>query len=236
MRMICVTNEMTEARSCVVPKQHTPVCDDITCPGCLPREASVGYLCDSCFHKLEQVYATWADYANALNPDGRLAGVVRAVQTERVGATSPQLGHVNVSATALALDECWSYLRSLVGHPSILTWVNTKTGAADAVRFTRAASATYRAHPIVDRGRKLRRVRCPKCQQLTLVQKPPAEGSGLAPGAEGPKPVRALITVECQNSTCAHTFLEGDHAEDGGDLIDTVNAAEAAPIPKAGAA
>jgi hypothetical protein len=72
---------------------------------------------------------------------------------------------VNLTGVMLALDECRRHLASAEGHRSLELWVSTETGAADAIQFAAAAERAYRAHETVERPHRIRRVRCPECQQ-----------------------------------------------------------------------
>lgn len=68
--VFCITNDVADLRSCVIPKRHLERCDgaarrydresgqtlihdDEPCGGCLPRPAKVGRLCESHVLKLE---------------------------------------------------------------------------------------------------------------------------------------------------------------------------------------
>lgn len=90
----------------------------------------------------------------------------RVVSPEGKGA-APE-GYTNLPLTFLALDECTRLLRSLTGR-TLDAWVHTEDGARDAMMFAHAAERAYQALEVEERELKLERVRCPKCDQLTLT-------------------------------------------------------------------
>jgi hypothetical protein len=80
MTLICVTNSVDTVRSCVFYGEHTTGCSGEQrawhpekkryiatgreCPGCLPRPAERGFLCSTCFEKLEATMS----YADSHTP------------------------------------------------------------------------------------------------------------------------------------------------------------------------
>jgi hypothetical protein len=169
MNLTCVTNDTKGVRSCTVRGEHTQACTgwkgDRECTGCLPRQAEHGLLCWSCWERLVQVYTRWDEFT------GLLDGVDRAVQRDNAGVRSSSASHIPLPGTWLAIDECKSFLGSMTGM--IDEWVSRTRGAKDAVMFTVSAERAYRAYPIEEKSHRLKRQRCPKCSQQTLVWHPP---------------------------------------------------------------
>lgn len=169
MGHVCVTNNTRGIRSCTVKDQHVSSCTgwegDRQCSGCLPRKAQHGMLCWSCWERLVHVYTRFDEFI------GLLDGVERAVQRDNAGVRGSAESHIPLPGTWLAIEECKSWLKSLNGM--IDEWVSTEWGARDAVRFTHAAENAYRSFPIEETPHRLKRQRCPKCSQQTLVWHPP---------------------------------------------------------------
>lgn len=169
MSLTCVTNNTAGIRSCTIRGEHTQACTgwkgDRKCPGCLPRPAEHGMLCWSCWERLVYVYTRWDEFT------GLLDGVERAVQRDNAGVRGSSSSHIPLPGTWLAINECESFLESLTGM--IDEWVSHVNGAKDAVRFTRVAERAYRTFPIEETAHRLKRQRCPKCSQQTLVWHPP---------------------------------------------------------------
>lgn len=169
MTLVCVTNSTRGVSSCTVKNQHVASCTgfnrDRECTGCLPRKAEHGMLCWSCWERLVHAYTRFDEFTGLLN------GVERAVQRDNAGVRGSVSSHIPLPGTWLAIEECRSFLKSLTGM--IDEWVSTVWGAEDAVRFTRAAEVAYRTFPIEESPHRLRRQRCPKCSQQTLVWHPP---------------------------------------------------------------
>jgi hypothetical protein len=208
---LCITSEMDDVKTCTARGEHFDTCEhqddeDSACSGCFPRQAQIGHLCESCWHRLEHAYSRWDEFAHAVY------GHDRMVSPQGGGGSRP-VGYVPLPGTYLALDEAFSFLRSGLAHGDLTEWVSTVTGAADAVRFTRAADAAYRAHPIEEKPRKLRRVRCPRpeCGQRTLVRLPPDA-------------VGFPVVVACQ--ACGHEIREGERNADGEERLAVIHRAE----------
>lgn len=222
--LACVTNDVPSdsmrainVRACTVRGEHTVACDGWAwrlvvkvdprtgaetvqhvatgreCSGCLPREARFGLLCAGCWHRFEAALAGWPEFTRKLTAlDG-----APAVKGNGGGGSSE--GYVPLPGTALSVDECNRYLQGLTGDARV--WVSTSEGARNAILFTRAAEVAYRAHQVEEQTRKLRRVRCPECKQLSLVRVPPH--------------AEALpVIVTCQTDGCGKTIVEGDTTGD----------------------
>lgn len=170
MSLVCITNETKGVRSCSVRGQHGDSCPGDRygrdCEGCLPRPAEHGLLCWSCWERLQQAWARWHEFT------ALMSGVDRAVQRDTTGATGKPGSTIPLSLLWLAIDECEGYLKSLSG--TLDDWVSREDGAKQAVLFTRSAEMAYRVHPIEEKPHHLKRQRCPKCSQLSLVWHPPA--------------------------------------------------------------
>lgn len=216
--LTCITNDMPDVRACTVRDQHSSSCDDweyrhVTarydrlgnaihehvatgkpCKGCVPRPARVGLLCYPCWLQLEQALSDWPRFEQMIR------GVDRAVRGDAGGRSGRGAGYVPIPGTALSVEECVSYLNRQAWSDA-RGWVSTEAGARNAVLFTRAAQIAYRSHPIEEKPRKLRRMRCPECGQLSFVRTPPA-------GQSMP------VIVRCQNEGCGKTIREGDTTPD----------------------
>lgn len=196
MTILCVTNDrLPGIRPCTLRDVHRVTCHDHpgwtvnpgTCTGCLPREASRGFLCRACYARVEDALLRWDQFARMLR------GVDRAV-TPEPGPRSSQQGWVPFPGTYLALDECERFLASRRGR-RLEEWVSNEAGAADAIQFAHAAERAYRTHQVEEQAARLHRFRCQRCGQLATVRNPPMYD-------------RARITVRCEN--CHHTIYEGD--------------------------
>lgn len=197
MTLLCITNQMDDWRSCTIRDAHTVRCEHPeTCTGCLPKLASVGLLCTSCWGRVEQAFADWTPQRARL-----MASIDRAVQRDPGGGRgSGPDGYVPIPGTLLAVDEVESYLRS-GGWGDARLWVSSERGAMDAVRFAAAVPRALRTHELEERVRPMRRVRCPECGQLSFVRNPPAAAG-------------APVTVVCQNEECRKVIREGDRTPD----------------------
>ncbi|QWT24954.1 hypothetical protein KPL76_06245 [Subtercola sp. PAMC28395] len=194
----CITNTMTDVRSCTVKDEHQIVCDGYEyrrnpqhggeeatgreCRGCLPRIAQVGLLCYSCYDKVLHAYSAWTEDRRRI-----LASIDRAVQRDNGGVRTAQEGYVPLPGTMLALDEVASYLRTDTG--TFTEWLSKPEGAADSLRFARAVTAAQRTHELEEKAHRVQRIRCPKCQQQSLVWKPTMKPDD-------------HVTITCQNSSC----------------------------------
>ncbi|MEQ6899258.1 hypothetical protein [Microbacterium sp. KR10-403] len=119
------------------------------------------------------------------------------MQVDNGGISSSATGYIPFTGTYLAIDECLSFLASSEGHRSLEIWVSTPEGARDGIQFAAAAERAYRSHQIEERTARLRRVRCPRCGQLSFVRN--------APAREGD-----LITITCDTDGCGCVIREGD--------------------------
>lgn len=179
----CITHHMDGVRPCTVRDLHYAACEGDPCTGCVPREATHGYVCTACWHRLERAFTEWAAFLAAF------AGEARAVQPEPGGSTSKPSSQVPLSPLQLAIDSIGRYHAQ-----DARLWVETPQGAQQAVLFTREMERAARAFPRAENPTKLPTTRCPNCRQRSLVYEPaPSEG--------------ADATVHCLN--CDHTM---DHA------------------------
>lgn len=197
MSLMCITNLMSDTRSCTIKGEHQIVCDhwqyrwnethnrlEATgreCTGCLPVEAKQGHLCWNCW---DGARAALGGYPHL---QLMLTGIDRAVQADNAGVRGQSLGYVPIPGVPLTLEELRSYRK---GAPaSLIDWVATQEGSKNAVRFTRAYKAAMRAHPTEEVAHKIRRTRCTSCSQLSLQWKPPAR-------------LGENVTVNCSNPEC----------------------------------
>lgn len=173
---------------CKARDVHLETCTNDQCPGCFPRSADRGFLCQPHFDRLEQAYARWDEFA------ARVAelGLSKAVQRDNAGVRTQADGHVNLTGVMLAIDECSRFLASAAGHRSLELWVSTEAGAADAIQFAAAAERAYRSHEVAERPHRIRRVRCPKCRQQ-MIWHPPAWFEG-------------HVSVTCTNELCGYVM------------------------------
>lgn len=172
---------------------HLAQCHDGECGGCYPRPAERGFLCASHFDRVEHAVMRWDVFVQR----AAQLGLSKAVQRDNAGVRTAAEGHVNITAVTLAIDEC---RRFLAGHPgSIEAWVHTEAGAADAIQFAAAAERAYRSHEVEERPHRIRRVRCPECQQQ-MIWHPPAWYEG-------------HVTVKCSNDECRHVLNQDEYEE-----------------------
>jgi ribosomal protein L37AE/L43A len=195
--LYCITNTMDDQRSCTVKGQHELVCDGFEykwgvekqqefatgreCRGCMPREARHGLLCWDCWETVQTAIGGYDLLA------ARLAGVDRAIVRDNGGVRTASLGSIPIPAVRLMLQELEHYLVGQNVNPDL--WVASPSGARCAIRFGRAYANAIRNHPTEESAHRIRRTRCPNCNQLALVWNPVA--------AEG-----GDVTVKCRN--CAH--------------------------------
>ena len=182
MTLVCITNDMTDIRSCTTKDAHLVSCngwayrwndtrgrEEATgkeCRGCVPREARRGLLCWTCWESAEEALGGHELLRQ------RLAGVDRAVQRDNAGVRSQTIGYVPIPSVKLMFDELDSYLRSMTSSAEL--WVANKQGAVDAVRFGRAYAAGVRSHPTEEKAHRIDRARCTECRQMCLVWNPVA--------------------------------------------------------------
>lgn len=204
MTLVCITNDMDDIRSCTVHDQHQSSCDGIAyrhntvtglreptwnpCRGCLPKDAEHGLLCWSCWERVKEAYAAWPRFAEVIS------GITRAAQLDNGGVGGSSEGYVPIPATRLSVDEVESFLRCK-GDQALEVWVSQYFSAMDAVHFARAAQAAYNAHPIEEKPHRVKRVRCAKCGQLSLMWTPPRYSHD-------------PVTVTCQNKECDGLTLD----------------------------
>lgn len=190
MTILCVaTKRLPGVMPCTHLGQHRVTCPDHPgwaerpglCRGCLPRKADRGFLCHSHYDRVVDAHEKWRPFVRlVIETDGRaVSGDGGGIK----GATPD--GYTPLPLTFLALDECERHLRSLSGR-TLDAWVHTEDGAADALQFAAAAERAYRSVEVEKRELKLERVRCPRCDQLTLTGNTTRKSHG-------------STIVECQN-------------------------------------
>lgn len=175
---------------------HLDSCENDACRGCFPRQAERGFLCASHYDRVEHALMRWDEFERRA---GQL-GLSKAVQRDNAGVRTTAEGHVNITGITLALDECLRLLgRGMAADISASGWVQTEAGAADAIQFAAAAERAYRSHEVEERPHRLRRVRCPECQQQ-LIWNPPAWFEG-------------HVSVSCTNEACRHVLNQDEYEE-----------------------
>lgn len=216
--IMCVTNQMHDFRSCTHRGAHKANCDRLEyawsedrdreestgreCKGCRPREARIGQMCLNCYEHVVTAVGDWEPWA------AMLRGIDRAVQRDNGGIGGQSIGYVPIPGTVLALDEVWSYAKSMTGN--VDQWVSTVTGAKDARRFARALEGALRTHAVEEKAHQVKRTRCTSCGQLTLVWNP-----AMAFGQD--------VTVKCSNPACQHVMDQ--------DSFDKIAAIEKPGVP-----
>lgn len=185
--LLCITHYIDGVAACVRRDIHFADCPRGTCEGCVAKEAVNGFVCPSCWSRLEHAISVW-DFE--FFPT--FANEVRAVQPDPAGARTAA-STVPLSALQLTIDAILRLQRSRV---VARLWVTTEAGAEDAVRFTRAVEAAVRAFPRKEGAKKIPTTRCPACARRTLVYDP-----AQAVGAEA--------TVRCLNGECGKVM---DHS------------------------
>lgn len=201
MSGICVTNRMSDVRSCTIKGQHQVVCtgaeyrwnadhsrDEATgrvCEGCLPKLAHRGLICRSCKDDLDTALAGFELLAD------RLSGIDRAVQHDNGGVRTQSLGSIPISAVSLMLGELSSYLGFY------RRGATPEIRAQGGVRFAQAYRSAVRNHPTEETAHPIRRIRCAACQQQTLVWNPVTRIGG-------------AVQVKCSNPKCGVAMSQND--------------------------
>jgi DNA-directed RNA polymerase subunit RPC12/RpoP len=198
--IVCITNLLTDFRGCVEADTHylhalggdepDPVRGAMirdrhlaACHGCLPRHASVGFLCGPCAARVDTALHAYSHFVASM------AGIDRAMTAEIASRGKPG-SQVPIPPVPLALEEIASFHRSYRGN--LQHWASDlrekrdpKTGdvkliggAPDAVRFARALRTAERQHPTEERSHDIKITRCPRCGHKTLVWHPPTRFLG----------------------------------------------------------
>lgn len=216
--VMCITNQMHDFRSCTHRGAHTINCDGHeyawnekrnreeatgrVCKGCRPREARYGQMCLNCHEHVVNAVSDWGPFSSMIR------GIDRAVQRDNGGISGQSIGYVPIPGTVLAVDEIWSYFKSM--HGSVDQWVSTVTGAKDARRFARALEGAMRTHAVEEKAHQVKRTRCTACGQLSLVWNPTMMLGG-------------NVTVKCSNPECKHEMDQ--------DSFDKIAAIEKPGVP-----
>ncbi|WP_157811188.1 hypothetical protein [Microbacterium lacus] len=194
---VCVTNDLDRVPlgerpwPCRRRGVHYAACEDqAECGGCVPRSASVGFLCDVC----------WAKLTDALDRVGMLTLHLRSIDSngqalgEKVSRSIDQsmivpdswiaadelmdaLGAPTIPSTA-SIDETF-----LLVDDAIAPWnknteemVNTREGAKRAVVLIRRMQRALRRWPDSEaEWRAIPYVLCPTCLHRNLYRKAPLE-------------------------------------------------------------
>jgi hypothetical protein len=203
--VICITNSVEDLRSCVRRDAHNDDCNGFeyvwveqrgqfeasgrACTGCTPRIAYNGFVCRNCFDRIIAAIAAAPAFLATLR------GVDRALTPTSGGGRASVLGYVPLTALALAVDEIERYLDGNPGNAE--SWVATPEGAQSAVGFANAMHSAIAAHPTRESAHQVRRVRCPKCGQMTLAWHP-------TPWVGGE------VTIRCRNTECGSALSQDD--------------------------
>lgn len=195
MTILCVASENLHGIwPCSIFGEHKVTCLDHelngrdrpgTCRGCLPRLAERGFLCQHHYEMVEHGYSRWGTWSRMIDDaEGR------PVTPEGRGAIPD--GYIGLPLTALALDECLSFLRDR-GDRTLDVWVHDHAGARNALHFAAAALNAWNHLQVEERERKFERVRCAECGFLAFTEHPTKE-------------YRSTVVVECQN--CGNVLNE----------------------------
>lgn len=171
-KLLCITHYTADLKPCYRAIHYADCDDPETCRGCVPREAVDGLVCGTCSGRLHKALTNWTEFLTLF------AGEQRAVQPEPGGSVSKPSSTVPLSPLQLTIDEILRYVASRPGADRL--WVTTPTGAADAVRFTRAVERAKRQFPSREDETKIRNSRCPACGIQSLVYEPAQEQGGEA--------------------------------------------------------
>lgn len=145
----CITAELHDLPTCTNPDGTT-------------RQATRGEVCETCYQRIDHAIHT-ADHLRTA-----LTGIDRAITPEPTHTPAgPRLPHTPLHLDLDAIN------RAQNGHTDALAWVQTETGAIEAVHFARTVHTAQKAHPTTDITRKLHRLRCPNCRRQTAVIQPP---------------------------------------------------------------
>lgn len=174
---------------------HLDSCENDACRGCFPRQAERGFLCAAHYDRVEHARMRWDEFTQRASG----LGLSKAVQRDNAGVRTTAEGHVNLTGVYLAVDEAERFLSGDGEILNVALWVQTEAGAADAIQFAAAAERAYRSHEVEERPHRLRRVRCPECQQQ-LIWDPPAWYEG-------------HVTVKCSNDECRHVLNQDEYEE-----------------------
>ncbi|MBF4578942.1 hypothetical protein [Frigoribacterium sp. VKM Ac-2530] len=195
---VCVTNDMHDSRPCTIRGEHSDICDGYEyrwaeehrryvatgkeCHGCLPRLASNGLLCRPC----------WESLQSAENAYGPLAELLEEFDVLVVpigdGGGGGEKARIPLSGTKIALNEISSY-RGTAETIDLDAWVSRPEGAEEAVRFTRAVRGALRSFPTTEDPHRVPRVRCPQCELLSLMWRPPVLAGD-------------SVRIDCRNPEC----------------------------------
>lgn len=155
----CITTSMPDLAYCAVLGEHDPTCETATCRGCQPRPATVGHLCDSCYDRAVAAVTRWPRFVALVAAAGG-----RLVTSE--GGGTPD-GFVNLPHSWMLVDAAWRYGRTR-GARTVDAWAESPTGAAEAVRFTRAAEVAFARLEVEERAERPARPHpCPYCGEFT---------------------------------------------------------------------
>lgn len=195
-QILCVAGwpGVPSVHPCKARDMHLETCSLDTCPGCFPRSADRGYLCQPHADRLEHAYACWPEFeARYIALEGE-----RAVRRDTAGVRTTADGHANFTPGFLPVDEARRHLKTAEGHGSLELWCGTPEGASEAIQFAAAAERAYTAVQVEERPHRIRTTPCPNCETGVLIWTPPAWFE---------KPV----TITCRD--CGGTLTQDEYEE-----------------------
>lgn len=193
--LVCATNFSDllpghlRQNPCTVRDHHTQTCLDEDCPGCLPRRASRGYLCQHCFEKLDDALRATVPLVEHL----RSATIGKAPAAERVSSSmawtlpGPEewraadeildvLGAPPIPSTATPAQAKAAAVSAVALWSDPEQCVSSIIGAVRAIEFFRRVQTILARWPDSEADRTLPdRMRCHNCAQRGLLRKSPLE-------------------------------------------------------------
>lgn len=173
MSTVCASNDIPNITNCTMKDEHQTGCPGVRqngkeCTGCIPAEATHGFLCEKCWQQLSKTLERWPQFA------ATIIQYERTIVHDNAGIRVTASGHVNLHTTFISVNETESHLLSLTkvgGDP--LKWVNRAEGAIDALHFIQAAKRANKRHPLKENVINITRTICPTCEARTLKKVPP---------------------------------------------------------------
>lgn len=179
------------APNCTRRGEHLSTCTTDTCTGCWLRTADHGHLCQRHYDRVTKALQIADKLIEAL------AGVERAIRTDSSSSTlaGPRLP---LTAWQLDLDGIERARSSYAGD--LDAWISDYDQTLDALEFARLVHAAEQRHPVQDRPIGMPRVRCGRCRQLTVINRPPDWYTDSR-------------TLKCSDPECGWSTRDEDHLE-----------------------
>lgn len=209
---------------CTLTGQHVTDCPRLTCRGCLPRPADVGWLCQWHYNRLETAVGTFNAFRDWLNEADDADAHGKPLTDDRRAHGDPA-ETVPITASRLAADELWNDLAGWARvvreeHPTHLRGWERKPWLGDVASWLLphlpwaaeqmwidelaglwvSAIATARHRwPTAEDVEPVKHldVPCPRCGLRSLIYTP-ARWAGQA------------FRVECTDPDCARVFSEDE--------------------------